>query len=286
MRHQLLSIALLSTLSLSAAAAPTDQAYQELRGPWQVTELVDNGKVVPADSIAASLPSGGRIEFIDNAMIFTSTKDGQRHARVYALDATVYPRTFDVYDGGQLSGHGIYQFDDGRLVICVAASADAPRPTDFSARDGSHRVMMVLARADKTPVVAPISSATPALPLPPPPTDVRPLTDAEIAKSLPGTWKCADAYGPFYVTFTGTGVFSTYRETVETSAFQKVFRKLPLSSGTWQLKNGQVVLFCTSTLYPERLYKTFPFTVRSVNATDLVFVDYTGNVGKAVRQPF
>ena len=85
------------------------------------------------------------------------------------------------------------------------------------------------------------------------------------------------------MTLDKNGVYSTYRESVETSTFQKVFRKLPLSSGTWKLNNGQVVLQCTSAVYADRLYKSFPFSIRSVTPTELVFVDYAGNVAKAVR---
>src|SRR4029078_7983370 len=114
---------------------------------------------------------------------------------------------------------------------------------------------------------------------------VRPITDTEITTWLPGTWKYNDAYGAFFLSVSKNGTYSTYRESVETSAFQKVFKKLPLSSGTWKLKNGQVVLQCTSAVYADRICKTFPFTIRSVNLTELQFVDYAGNVGKALRTP-
>jgi hypothetical protein len=56
-----------------------------------------------------------------------------------------------------------------------------------------------------------------------------------------------------------------------------------MSSGTWKLNNGQVVLVCTSSIFADRLYKSFPFTIRSVSATELEFVDYGGNIGKAMR---
>ena len=270
-----------------------DQGYQELRGTWQVTDLVDNGRVIPAEAIPGWLPSGGRMEFVDNSIVFTSPRDRQRHARGFSIDATSYPRQLNVLDHGQISGHGIYRIDDGRLVVCLSSPKETPRPSDFSAREGSRRLMMVLVRADAKPSVsstpAQATSATQVLNLPPPPPPppaqpaARPLTDAEIGNLLPGTWKCNDAYGAFFLTLDKNGVYSTYRESVETSTYQKVFRKLPLSSGTWKLKNGQVVLQCTSAVYADRLYKCFPFTIRSVTPTELVFVDYAGNVAKAVR---
>src|SRR5262249_54224745 len=205
-----------------------------------------------------------------------------------------YPRQLNVIDGGKLSGQGVYRIDDGRLVVCLSPPNGQPRPTDFSARDNSQRVIIVFTRTAAKPN-APTTSAqtiasTSVLSLPAPPVNtsqplVRPLTDAEIGKLLPGTWKCTDAYGAFFISLDKNGTYSTYRESIETSVFQKVFKKLPLSSGTWRLKNGQVVLQCTSAVYADRIYKSFPFTIRSVGPTELQFVDYTGNAGKAVRQP-
>ena len=55
-----------------------DQGYGELKGTWQAIELVDNGRVIPSEAIPGWLPSGGKIEVIDNSIVFTSPKDGQR----------------------------------------------------------------------------------------------------------------------------------------------------------------------------------------------------------------
>jgi uncharacterized protein (TIGR03067 family) len=280
-------------LPVSAFAA-LDPGYQELQGAWQVVELVDNGRVVAPEAIPGWLPSGGRMEFVDNTIVFTAPKDGKRHARVFSIDATIYPRQFNLIDQNQISGQGIYQMDEGRLVVCLSPPRDTPRPTDFSARDGSRRVLMVLARQKQEPSApatpAKAASTASVLNLPPPPAipaslpaSAKPLTNAEIGKLLPGNWKINDAYGAFYITLDKSGVFSTHRESVETSTFQKVFKKLPLSSGTWKLNNGQVMLTCTSSVFADRVYKSFPFTIRSVTATQLEFVDYAGNVGKAVR---
>lgn len=299
MRSQLtvcsLTIATIIWLPLRVFAE-LSAGYRELRGAWQATELVDNGHAVVADAISTWLPSGGRIEIVDNAMVFTSTKDGQRHARVFSIDATTYPRQINVIDNNQVMGHGIYRIEDGRLIVCISPAAGAARPTDFSARENSRRVLLVFARPKSEPVkptiaanVAPVSS-TLNLPPPPPLTapaastqTAKPLVNSDVAKLLPGTWTFNDAHGSFFLTLDQRGSFSTYRQSIETSAFQKVFKKLPLSSGTWKLNNGQVVLTCTSSIYPDRICKTFPFTIRSVNATSLDFVDYAGNAGKATR---
>jgi uncharacterized protein (TIGR03067 family) len=131
------------TLFPGISFAALDAGYQELQGAWQVVELVDNGRVVAPEAIPGWLPSGGRMEFVDNTIVFTAPKDGKRHARVFSIDATTYPRQFNVIDQNQIFGQGIYQMDEGRLVVCLSPPSVAPRPTDFAAREGSRRVLMV-----------------------------------------------------------------------------------------------------------------------------------------------
>jgi uncharacterized protein (TIGR03067 family) len=281
------------THCVAPSVAAPDQGYLELRGFWQAIEVVDNGRVIPAEAIPGWLPSGGRIEIVDNTMVFTSPKDGQRHARVFSIDATTYPRQLNVLDRDKISGHGIYRFDDGRLVVCLSSPSQTVRPDDFSAREGSQRVMMVLVRPDsKLSAPTTLASASPTTPLaslPAPQTTTatqptfKPLTNTEIGTMLPGTWKCNDRFGAFFLTLDRNGTYMTYRESVETSTFQRVFRKLPVSSGTWKLNNGQVLLYATSAANTSRLYKSFPFTIRSITPTELVFVDFAGNMNKAVR---
>src|SRR4051794_19374255 len=92
------------SLCTTTFAAAADQGYQELRGSWQVIELVDNGNVVPAEAIPGWLPSGGRMEIVDNTIVYSSPKDSQKHARVFSIDATTYPRQLNIFDDGKLYG--------------------------------------------------------------------------------------------------------------------------------------------------------------------------------------
>src|SRR4029079_7344674 len=173
------------------------------------------------------------------SIVFTSPKDGQRYARVFSIDPTTYPRQLNIIDGGKVSGQGIYRNDDGRLVVCLTPPNGAPRPTEFSAREGSMCVLIVFKRADPklsiptAPAANVAATTAPRLPAPPViATSSQPvvgaLTDAEIGKLLPGIWKCKDAYGEFFLSLDKSGTYSTYRESVQKSVFQKVFTKLPL----------------------------------------------------------
>ena len=86
------------------------------------------------------------------------------------------------------------------LIDCLVAVEDGPRPTDFSAREGSNRVLMVLQRADATSITTsrpgtPTSSAigstagvaptTPATPAVTAPTSVQPIQNLPAPPSAP-----------------------------------------------------------------------------------------------------
>jgi len=328
----------LAPVFFPALVCGQDPAYAALRGRWQAVELVDDGRVIPQDAIHTWLPSGGQFEVIDNTMVFTSSADGQRRARTFDIDATRYPCEINIRADGRLYGHGIYQLDQGRWVICAAPANGAPRPTDFSATQGSKRVLLVLTRSADTPgpgggppaagtgqaaspvaaaQLAPPAAAQPAAAQPAPPAAAQPappaagaappaaaglstlpappdlrappgttgrlLTDAEVRRMLVATWKYNDAYGDFFLTLADNGSFWTYRETVTTSAFQQVFVRAPVSSGTWDLNNGQVTFRCTASVHRDRINQQAPYAVRSISENDLIFVDVRGQVAKAVK---
>jgi uncharacterized protein (TIGR03067 family) len=291
-----------------------DQAYTPLRGRWQAVELVDDGRVIPQDAIHTWIPSGDQFEVIDNTFVFTSSADGQRHARTFDVDATRYPREINFRADGQLYAHGIYQLDQGRCVICAATSNGVARPNEFSAPKGSRRVLLVLkhpadavrlgeqpatAAPQVAPQAAPPATAAPQAAPPaaieisklPPPPDLRSppgntgklLTDAEVVRMLLGTWRYNDAYGDFFLTLDSNGAFNTFRETATTSAFQQVFVRAPVSLGTWSLNNGLLTFRCTASVQRDRINQQIPYAVRSISENDLIFVDSRGQVAKAVK---
>ena len=97
------------------------------------------------------------------------------------------------------------------------------------------------------------------------------------------TWKYNDAYGDFFLTLADNGTFWTFRETATTSAFQQVFVRAPVSSGTWVLSNGQLTFRCTASVQRDRINQQAPYAVRSISENDLIFVDARGQVAKAVK---
>ena len=65
--------------------------------------------------------------------------------------------------------------------------------------------------------------------------------------------------------------------------FKKMFVQTPVSSGKWSVKNGTVNFLCTASVHIDRVNHNLPFTIRSISEKDLIFVDFMGRLGKAVK---
>ena len=66
-------------------------------------------------------------------------------------------------------------------------------------------------------------------------------------------------------------------------AFSNAIEDDYLSSGTWNVQNGQLLYYVASSTSPDRAGKTLGLTVRSISAKDLIFVDGLGRVGTAIK---
>ena len=129
-------------IALASVAMADDTELKRLQGHWQVIELVEDGKVIPPSAIEDWLPSGGKIEIVDNAIVTTSTDDGKKHVRILQVDPTQYPKGIEIKSRDKSEVLGIYRFDNDRLLVCVADSEEATRPREFSAKAGSKRMLL------------------------------------------------------------------------------------------------------------------------------------------------
>ncbi|WP_010581709.1 TIGR03067 domain-containing protein [Schlesneria paludicola] len=264
-------------LVTSLRAAENDAELKPFQGHWEVIELVEDGHVIPPDAIREWLPSGGRFEIIDNSLTYKSPEDGKKHARVFEIDPTQFPKGIDLLSRDKKEVLGIYRFDEGKLVVCLSDAADGAQPTEFSAKKGSKRMLMVLKKMS-------VADASAKAPHSPPLTGgSKILSDEELTKMLPGAWRYRDDIGSLVLTIRSNGTWSTIREVQELRLFQKVFVRTPVSNGTWVVKRGTLSLLCTASLHPDRVNHTMPFTVRSISENDLIFVDYMGRLGRASK---
>ena len=270
---------LLAFGTLYLYAADKDPELEPFQGRWEVKELVENGHVIPHEAIREWLPSGGHIEIADNALMYVSPQDGKKHAKIFAIDGTQYPKGFDMIMREKKEAVGIFRFDEGRLIVCLSDPDDGPRPTEFSAKEGSKRMLMVLQRKPDSVAAAKPAEKNAA----PASVAAKILTDAELAKMMPGTWRFKDDAGALIITINGDSTWSSIREVEEMRLFKKMFVQTPVSSGKWSVKNGTVNFLCTASVHIDRVNHNLPFTIRSISEKDLIFVDFMGRLGKAVK---
>jgi len=282
------SVTLFSLLILlvvgGANAADQDAELKQFQGHWEAVELSEDGHVIPQEAIAEWLPSGGRMEIAESAILMTSPHDGKKSAKVFSIDATQYPKGLDIVTREKKEAVGIYRFDEGKLIVCLSDPEEGSRPTEFSAREGSKRMLMVLKRvpapeADKKPAPAPANPPITAG------SDVaaKVLTDAEVTRLLQGTWKYKDEAGALIVSMTENAAWSSVRESQQLRLFQKVFVRTPISNGRWGVKQGTLTFHCLTSVIPSRVNQQLSFTVRSISDRDFIFVDHMGRLGKATR---
>lgn len=327
----------LLTSVASAQGTQLDEELKRLQGHWRITEMVENGHVIPETQMRSMLPGGGLVEIIDYTLLFKSPVSGVKSTKSFRLDPSSYPKQIAILERDKVTGMGIYQFDKGKLVICVANPA-AATPSDFTAHENSGRSMMVLesyapnegermglnlpapprttaARPAATPTqpaptveVVEVKSTTPAAaptiivnqapaptPAPTPPPQVTPaptpsvagrvLTDAEVRTMLFGKWRMNDGEGLIDITIAPNGTFSTYRHAQAINTFHTVFVATPVSSGTWQVQGGQLIMHVNSSYRADRVNTTATFAVRSISNTDAIIVDTLGRVAKVVKLP-
>jgi uncharacterized protein (TIGR03067 family) len=119
---------------LKSALADLDR----MQGEWKVAELVGNGNPADAETIAAM-----RLRVTGQTYSVT-TADGEDQGK-FDLNEKATPREVDVVNQAGTRLRGIYEFVNGRMRSCYASN-DAPRPTDFSANEGSNRILIVYER--------------------------------------------------------------------------------------------------------------------------------------------
>ena len=291
-----------------AQADPLDNEVKRLQGPWRVTEMVENGRVMSTSEMQTGLPGGGLIDIIDYTVIFKSPINGVRSTRSFRIDPTTYPKQIVIFDGDEVTGVGIYQLDQGKFVICVARP-NASVPTEFSASKRSGRTLMVMephqveqgdtakislpapprltkTTSSQTATVKTNQTAPPKAAVPSTSASVaaRILSDADVVGMMIGTWRLNDGEGLVDITINADKTFSTFRHTQTMTNFHSVIVPKPFSAGTWAVQNGQLTLTSTSSWRSDRQNTRATFAVRSISSNDAIIVGSLGSVIRATKR--
>lgn len=252
-------------LALVALAGNTAVDAQSLDGVWEITAVIDDGRVISPTEIRSNYAADGRVTINGQVAQFILPMTYQRKQLPFAVDVSRSPARLDLAGAEKTGGRGIILPSKDSMILCLA-SRDRDRPTSFSSQPGSGNLFVTLNRASTDASSAP----TPGQP----PT----YDDEQLRRMLVATWGHQDEESIHYFTFNEDGSMSAMMQWKDN--FKKMFHQDVRSSGTWKVQDGVVLVKIDTSSDKERRGQLFSFRIRSINSTELVAVDAHG----AVRQ--
>lgn len=245
---------------------------QSLDGSWEITAVVDDGRVIDPTNVLLNYAADGRVIVNGQTVQLIVPMTYQRKQLVFTTDTTKSPMTFDLAGGDKTNGRGIFLPGKDNLVLCLA-SRDKGRPTSFSSLPGSGNLFVTLKR---------VGSGGSSLALPAPP-ETPAYDDAQLRQMLAGTWGHQDADSIHYITLNSDGSMSVVMTWKDN--FKRMFHDDVRSSGTWKVENGVVITKIDSSTDKERRGQVGSFRIRSINSSQLVAVDHAGQVRQEWKAP-
>ena len=144
----------LATLTGCAPVSDTLRSdLERLQGEWQLVYQEMNGKKLPDEEQAEMFH--GRMVFVGDKIHYSAELPGFSFRFSYVLHPDQHPKKIDLMLAETSDGEGvgetilgIYRLREDRLEIC---HGNTTRPTDFTAEEGLHQVLVVLKRAASSP---------------------------------------------------------------------------------------------------------------------------------------
>jgi uncharacterized protein (TIGR03067 family) len=264
-------IGLLFLVMINVAAQVVEA--QPLDGTWEITAVIDDGRVVEPTEVLLNYAADGRVVIRGQVVELVVPMTFQRKQLPFVVDDTKSPMTFELAGAQKTGGRGIFVASKDTLVLCLS-SRDKGRPASFASLPGSGNLLVTLKRTTS-------GGGNPTIPDQPP--TVPTYEDEQLRRMLVGTWGHQDADSIHYITLGGDG---TMRATMQwKDQFKQLFHQDVRSSGTWKVEDGMVIVNITSSSDKERRGQVGSFRVRSINSTELVAVDYNGQVRQEWKAP-
>jgi uncharacterized protein (TIGR03067 family) len=141
----------MSAASLLAVAASVraDDAKKDLdamQGSWVLVSSDFNGQKTPEDQLKSIRRT------IKDDKITITIGEMEIYQGTFKLDASKKPKAIDVtMNTGQNKGQvslGIYEFDGETMKVCMAGPG-GPRPTDYTAKEGTNQRVAVWKKEKK-----------------------------------------------------------------------------------------------------------------------------------------
>lgn len=264
----------LTALALLSLVLSRDVACgQSLDGTWEITAVIDDGRVIEPTSVLLNYAADGRVVIRGQSVELVVPMTYQRKRLPFVVDSAKSPMTVDLAGAEKTGGRGIFMADKNTLMLCFA-SRDRGRPATFASLPGSGNLLVTLRRLA-------VGDGGSQLPGQPPATPT--YQDEQLKRLLVGTWGHQDADSIHYITLNGDGSMSatmTWKD-----SFKKMFHQDVRSSGTWKVLDGVVIANITTSTDPERRGQIGSFRVRSITSSELVAVDQNGQVRQEWKAP-
>ena len=119
-----------SSVFVGLIAATAVQA-QSLDGVWEISSVIDNGRVVAPTEIRTNYAADGRVTINGQVAQFILPMTYQRKQLPFAVDVTKSPARLDLAGAEKTGGRGIIMPSKDSLILCLAGR-DKPRPTAFA----------------------------------------------------------------------------------------------------------------------------------------------------------
>jgi hypothetical protein len=192
--------------------------------------------------------------------------DGKVRTLAFVTDPRANPKTVDIAGQMRVGGKGIYMRDGDVLMICTRGSDAESRPTVMASLPGSDTFLMTFRRVND-PSPPPPAAAVRSEPPPPP---VVPAEDST-RKMLSGTWGHQTDDQIVKITLNPDGTFSTL--TTYKKGFKKVFDQEDRTSGTWRLKDGDLIMTVTASTIRDRIGQVYSYRITSLTDSEVLYVD-------------
>jgi uncharacterized protein (TIGR03067 family) len=264
--------AILAIAVIDAFAGSSSRA-QSLDGTWEITAVIDDGRVIEPTSVLLNYAADGRVVIRGQTVELVVPMTYQRKQLPFVANNSQSPMTVDLAGAEKTGGRGIFLASKDSLVLCLA-SRDRGRPTTFASLPGSGNLLVTLKRTAAGSGNSPIPGQPPAVPT---------YEDEQLRRMLVGTWGHQDADSIHYITMNGDGSFSTTMTWKD--SFKQMFHKEVRSSGNWKVQGGVVIANTTTSTDPERRGQVGSFRVRSITPSELTAVDHNGQVRQEWKAP-
>lgn len=235
---------------------------QSLDGVWEISSVIDNGRIVTPTEIRTSYAADGRVTINGQVAEFILPMTYQRKKLPFAVDATRNPPRLDLAGAEKTGGRGIILPSKDSVILCLSGR-DKPRPSEFA--PGPDILFISLKRATGNAAGTPTAGPQPQT-----------FSDDQLRQMLVGTWGHQDEETIHYITLNQDGSMSTTMQWKD--QFKKMFHQDVRSSGSWKVQEGVVMAKIDTSTDKERKGQLLSFRIRSITSTELVAVDGWGTV--------